>query len=142
MNENAKSVICDYCGEEMKLIWTVCCSERKGGFFQFQCPECFACTPRVKTQVDYYKEKPSDKELEEGREAAYDAAMKRERPKAKNIGADYAEQDQFICSKCGIHLQDWVRIDEDDYEDEIVHEYVFRFCPNCGKKLEEIDDEK
>lgn len=83
MNENAKSVICDYCGEEMKLIWTPCYSERKGGFFQFQCPKCFACTPRVKTQVDYYKEQPSDKELEEEREAAYDAAMKRERAKGK-----------------------------------------------------------
>ncbi len=79
----------------------------------------------------------------EPREAAEKVIkMTVEQPKAKNIGADYAEQDQFICSECGIHLQDWVRIDEDDYEDGIVHEYVFRFCPNCGKKLEEPDDEK
>ena len=90
MNENANSVMCDYCGEEMKLIWTACYSERKGGFFQFQCPKCLACTPRVKTQVDYYKEKPSDKELEEGREAAYDAAMKREK-KCKTYAEDFKE---------------------------------------------------
>lgn len=69
-------------------------------------------------------------------------AMKRDSAKAKNIGADYAEQDQFICSECGIHLQDWVRIDKDDYEDGVVYEYVFRFCPNCGADIrEEVNDE-
>lgn len=72
-------------------------------------------------------------------ENCIESAPPAEQPKAKNIGADYGEQDQFICSECGIHLQDWVRIDEDDYEDGVVHEYVFRFCPNCGRR---IDDER
>lgn len=106
MNENAKSVICDYCGEEMKLIWTACYSERKGGFFQFQCPKCLACTPRVKTQVDYYKEKPSDKELEEGREAAYDAAMKRDRAKGEWIYKErhehYSSGKPYTARYCGV----------------------------------------
>ena len=45
--------------------------------------------------------------------------------------------DEFVCSKCGIILEDWsmVEIDEDDGE-RTNHEYVFRFCPNCGAKME------
>ena len=35
----------------------------------------------------------------------------------------------------------WNRIEFDD-SDEFVHEFEFRFCPNCGKKIieEESDD--
>lgn len=54
---------------------------------------------------------------------------------AENVADEYADCDQFICSECGIHLQDWVRIDEEDYQDRIVHEYVFKFCPNCGADM-------
>lgn len=118
MSENPK---CPYCGEEMEY-------QDQWVFPFYICPNCYSQSPRT-TEI-------------KRQNAAYAAAMKRERPKAKNIGTDYGEQDQFICSECGIHLQDWIRIDEDDYEDGVVHEYVFRFCPNCGKKLEEPDDEK
>lgn len=54
----------------------------------------------------------------------------------KNVGTDYAEVDQFICEECGIHLQDWrrVEIDEDD-GDISYYEYTFRYCPNCGRKI-------
>lgn len=45
-----------------------------------------------------------------------------------NVGTDYAETDQFICSNCEIHLEDWTEVDEGGN----AHEYVFRFCPNCG----------
>lgn len=46
--------------------------------------------------------------------------------------------DEFVCSKCGIILEDWsrVEIDEDDGE-RTNHEYAFRFCPNCGAKMGE-----
>ena len=55
-----------------------------------------------------------------------------------NIGTDYDDTDQFICSRCGIHLQNWVRveIDEDD-GDETHHEYSLRYCPNCGARVKE-----
>lgn len=52
-----------------------------------------------------------------------------------NIGEDYADCDQFVCEECGLHLQDWVRIDDDDFDDGIVHEYVFKYCPECGAKI-------
>ena len=44
--------------------------------------------------------------------------------------------DEFVCSKCGIILEDWsrVEIDEDDGE-RTNHEYVFCFCPNCGTPM-------
>lgn len=46
--------------------------------------------------------------------------------------------DEFICSECGIVLVDYERleIDEDD-DDENCYEYEFRFCPNCGAKIDE-----
>lgn len=129
MNENAKSVICDYCGEEMKLIWTACYSERKGGFFQFQCPNCLACTPRVKTKVDYYKEKPSDKELEEGREAAYDAAMKRDRAKGEWIYKErhehYPSGKPYTARYCGV----CGRRDHNEDSD---------YCGYCGADMREV----
>lgn len=49
--------------------------------------------------------------------------------------SDYAECDQFICSRCGIELQDWCRVERDEDGDITYHEYEFRFCPNCGAKL-------
>ena len=55
---------------------------------------------------------------------------------------DIAQCDQFICSECGIHLEDWrmlVEVGYDDgYTDEMVnYEYEFKFCPNCGRKIVE-----
>ena len=41
--------------------------------------------------------------------------------------------DGFHCLKCGVDLRDWSRIEFDD-SDEFVHEFEFKFCPNCGKK--------
>ena len=53
-----------------------------------------------------------------------------------NIGEDYADCDQFICSNCGIELQDWVRVERNLDDGEITHhEYTFRYCPNCGAKM-------
>lgn len=50
-----------------------------------------------------------------------------------NVGTEYADVDQFICPNCGIHLEEWVEIDEDGD----AHEYTFRFCPHCGARVVE-----
>lgn len=65
----------------------------------------------------------------------------------KNIGIEYDECDQFVCSECGIELQDWHRVERDEIDGEVTyHEYVFNFCPNCGADLrvrnEETEKEK
>lgn len=50
----------------------------------------------------------------------------------------YASCDEFICSECGIHLIDWRKVDV-EYDDgtEWYGEYSFKYCPNCGRKVEE-----
>lgn len=54
-----------------------------------------------------------------------------------NIGEDYDDCDQFVCSNCGIELQDWTRVERDLDDGEITHhEYTFRYCPNCGAKMD------
>ena len=56
----------------------------------------------------------------------------------KNVGTDYDETDQFICSECGIELQGWYRVERDDYDgEETHHEYRLRYCPHCGARMDE-----
>lgn len=56
--------------------------------------------------------------------------------KCHNENNDYAGCDQFVCSECGIELQDWVRVERDENDGDVTyHEYEFRFCPNCGRKV-------
>ena len=58
-------------------------------------------------------------------------------PKGHNENNDYADCDQFVCSECGIELQDWHRVERDiDDGDITYHEYTFRYCPNCGAIIE------
>lgn len=65
----------------------------------------------------------------------YSVVRQMNRDEATNEG-DLAYCDDFLCSKCGIHLTDWFRIDakEDD-----CYEYEFKFCPNCGAKIANHD---
>lgn len=54
-----------------------------------------------------------------------------------NIGEDYAACDQFVCDQCGVELQGWYRVERDmDDGEETHHEYVMRYCPNCGVKID------
>lgn len=54
----------------------------------------------------------------------------------KNENNDYAACDQFVCSNCGIELQDWHRVERDEDDGDITYsEYKFDFCPCCGCKV-------
>ena len=58
----------------------------------------------------------------------------------ENVAERYADCDEFVCSKCGIHLVDWTEVSiDEDYDDEIHSEYVFKYCPNCGAKIKAGD---
>jgi DNA-directed RNA polymerase subunit RPC12/RpoP len=55
----------------------------------------------------------------------------------RNIAKDYADVDQFVCSECGIELQDWNRVGRDeDNGEESFYEYTLKYCPNCGRRIE------
>lgn len=56
--------------------------------------------------------------------------------KCHNENHDYAECDQFVCSNCGIELQDWHKVERDEDDNDVTyHEYEFNYCPNCGARI-------
>lgn len=62
--------------------------------------------------------------------------LSKEQKKGKNIATEYDEVDQFVCSECGIELQNWVRVERDEDDGDITnHEYRFNFCPNCSADI-------
>lgn len=63
-------------------------------------------------------------------------ALESLQPLTYNENRDYADCDEFICHKCGIHVEDWkqIKIDPDDGEKELC-EYTFKHCPECGAKV-------
>ena len=64
-------------------------------------------------------------------------AISRKAVLCHNENHDYAECDQFVCSNCGIELQDWYRVERDEDDDDVTyHEYEFKFCPNCGARID------
>lgn len=53
-----------------------------------------------------------------------------------NENREYHEADEFRCSECGLHLEDWTRYVYDEYSDEkYAQEYIFKRCPECGTKI-------
>ena len=60
----------------------------------------------------------------------------------KNVAIEYDDCDQFMCSECGIELQDWRRVERDEDGLEVYHDYRLRFCPNCGSKINGGDEDE
>lgn len=53
-----------------------------------------------------------------------------------NDNQNFHEADEFKCSVCGLHLEDWSRrVYDEDADDEYWVEYAFKYCPNCGAKM-------
>ena len=55
----------------------------------------------------------------------------------RNI-SEFHDVDGFKCAKCGIEIIDYSKreIDEDT-GDETLFEYSMKYCPECGRKVEE-----
>lgn len=53
-----------------------------------------------------------------------------------NENKEYHKADEFRCSECGLHLEDWTRyVCDEDSNEEHVQEYVFKRCPECGAMI-------
>ena len=66
------------------------------------------------------------------------AELSKERKAGKNVATEYDDCDQFVCSECGIELQAWHRVERDEDDGDVTyHEYMFRFCPHCGAKMDD-----
>ena len=54
-----------------------------------------------------------------------------------NDNRNYHEVDEFRCSECGLHLEDWIRhVYDEEMQEEWFTEYKFKHCPECGAKME------
>lgn len=58
------------------------------------------------------------------------------RPHGENM-TQMRPSDEFICSVCGVVIQDMTRYSP---EDETYYKYEPNFCPNCGARMEERND--
>lgn len=57
-------------------------------------------------------------------------------PLTYNENPDHIDCDEFVCHKCGIHVEGWKRIKIDsDTGEEDVYEYALKHCPECGAKI-------
>lgn len=44
--------------------------------------------------------------------------------------------DGFVCSRCGVRLEDWTRIEVDEVNEDLdYYDYAFEYCPKCGAKI-------
>ena len=50
----------------------------------------------------------------------------------KNV-TPFHPADEFICSECGIVFKE---TSEYIIEDDVYREFYFKFCPNCGAKMD------
>ena len=54
-----------------------------------------------------------------------------------NDNRNYHEVDEFCCSECGLHLEGWSRrVYDEESGDESWVGYAFKYCPECGAKIE------
>ena len=53
----------------------------------------------------------------------------------ENIGKVHPV-DEFVCSGCGIFLEGWTRVVTDEDGDLFYYEYEFKYCPECGAKID------
>lgn len=55
----------------------------------------------------------------------------------RNIATEYDDVDEFICSECGLHLENWVSVEVDeDTGEKAYHEFRLRRCPCCGAQID------
>ena len=54
-------------------------------------------------------------------------------PLTYNENRDYIDCDEFICHKCGIHVEDWKQIKIDPDDGRRTCEYKFKHCQSAAQ---------
>lgn len=62
------------------------------------------------------------------------AAGYRKQETCENLSDNF---DEFICSKCGYQNDDMNESKADDDGEVNHYDYQFKYCPNCGRKVED-----
>lgn len=68
-------------------------------------------------------------------EALYNAGYRKEKT-CKNTTKNHPV-DEFVCSECGLVLQDYCRKILDEDGEEYLFEFEIKYCPKCGAKVVE-----
>ena len=90
------------------------------------------CLTNTCHDCEYYGDGECDNHIRA--EYLYNAGY-RKQSEGENIGTVHPV-DEFVCSKCGIHLEGWTRVVTDEDDGELYYyEYEFKYCPNCGAKM-------
>lgn len=72
--------------------------------------------------------------------ASIQPADVRENVQTVNVSNSFPS-DAFKCYECGIHIQDWDRVREDEDGNCFLEEFEFKYCPNCGAIIRSKTDE-
>lgn len=125
---------CPFCGGKAKLVT----KNHVGGMISVYatCKNCFSKTKEMIAAADYCANDEITK-IWNQREIGEVVHECKTDLHARN--ASMAHRDEFICTNCGINLQNWEAVE--CYGDDTVHyTYAFRYCPNCGAKIDESED--
>lgn len=122
---------CPFCGSEaVELVPHYMCQDEITAHV-----ECYEC----EAQVYGYGDTEANAKLD-----AIKKWNKRYVETCKNTGDKnnpLHEVDQFVCSECGFHLEDWTEVYYDDdwgfTTEPTYYEYALEHCPHCGREVAE-----
>lgn len=122
-----KLKLCPFCGGEAKL-------RRINGMTAYvECSKCCAETNHFEMSVEYCA---NEKAAETWNQRTNELSESTTPIHAKNLSLA-SPYDRFCCSNCEIELEDWAKTrSHHDIDDQGRYEYEFRYCPNCGAKMD------
>lgn len=125
---------CPFCGGKAKLVTR----NHVGGTTSVHvaCKKCYSKTKEMTAAAEYCANDEVTK-IWNQRETGEVAHECKTDLHARN--ASMAHRDEFICTNCGINMQNWDVL-KCYGDDTVYYPYAFRYCPNCGAKIDENEE--